>query len=96
MILAFDLNTYIPMSKVDQNMELAHRRDAVRNERFWFRRHLVAPENGVGEYEDICEQMSVQQILMGKGTYFPGLIPMIFAYLDATGCDPDARSRISE
>jgi hypothetical protein len=84
-ILAFDLNTYIPLSKVDENMDLAHRRNAVRNERFWFRRHLVVPEGGVPEYEDVAEQMSVQQILMGKGTYFPGLIPMIFAYLDATG-----------
>ena len=33
---------------------------------------------------------------MGKGTYFPGLIPMIFGYLDTTGCEPDAKARISE
>jgi glutamate--cysteine ligase catalytic subunit len=50
----------------------------------------------VPEYEDVAEQMSVQQILMGKGTYFPGLVPMIFAYLDATGCDTDTRKKIED
>lgn len=28
-ILAFDLNLYIPLSKVDDNMKRAHERDAV-------------------------------------------------------------------
>lgn len=36
-ILLFDLNLYIPLSKVDENMQIAHRRDAVRKEKFYFR-----------------------------------------------------------
>ena len=45
-ILAFDLNTYVPLSMVDENMQTAHRRDAASTERFWFRRHLVEPKGG--------------------------------------------------
>lgn len=37
-ILSFDLNFYIPINKVDENMETAHRRDAVLNEKFHFRK----------------------------------------------------------
>lgn len=37
-ILSFDLNFYIPINKVDENMETAHRRDAVLKEKFYFRK----------------------------------------------------------
>lgn len=37
-ILSFDLNFYIPIAKVDENMETAHRKDAVLNEQFYFRK----------------------------------------------------------
>lgn len=37
-ILSFDLNFYIPIVKVDENMEIAHRRDAVLQEKFYFRK----------------------------------------------------------
>ncbi|KAJ4396047.1 glutamate--cysteine ligase [Gnomoniopsis smithogilvyi] len=37
-ILSFDLNFYIPIVKVDENMETAHRRDAVLGEKFHFRK----------------------------------------------------------
>lgn len=37
-ILSFDLNFYIPIVKVDENMETAHRRDAVLQEKFYFRK----------------------------------------------------------
>lgn len=38
-ILSYDLNFYIPIAKVSENMETAHRRDAVLGEKFWFRRN---------------------------------------------------------
>ncbi|KAH8893235.1 glutamate-cysteine ligase [Thozetella sp. PMI_491] len=38
-ILSFDLNFYIPILKVDENMETAHRRDAVLEQKFYFRRN---------------------------------------------------------
>ena len=40
-ILHFDLNLYMPIAKVDENMEKAHVRDAVLGEKFHFRRHLL-------------------------------------------------------
>ncbi|EOD23039.1 gamma-glutamylcysteine synthetase, partial [Emiliania huxleyi CCMP1516] len=39
-ILAFDLNLYLPLTKVDENMRRAHLRDAVLQQRFWFRKHM--------------------------------------------------------
>lgn len=38
-ILSFDLNFYIPIRKVDENMERAHNLDAVLKDKFFFRRN---------------------------------------------------------
>jgi glutamate--cysteine ligase catalytic subunit len=38
-ILSFDLNFYIPIQRVDENMETAHTRDAVLQRKFWFRKN---------------------------------------------------------
>lgn len=37
-ILSFDLNFYIPIPRTTENMETAHKRDAVLNDKFWFRK----------------------------------------------------------
>ena len=39
-ILSFDLNFYIPIARVDENMETAHARDAVLEKRFHFRKNV--------------------------------------------------------
>jgi glutamate--cysteine ligase catalytic subunit len=41
-ILSFDLNFYIPITKVTENMATAHRRDAVLTEKFWFRKNVFS------------------------------------------------------
>ncbi|KAK9452391.1 glutamate-cysteine ligase-domain-containing protein [Limtongia smithiae] len=41
-ILSFRLNFYIPISKVDENMVRAQRRDAVLDEKFYFRKNIFA------------------------------------------------------
>lgn len=38
-ILSFDLNLYIPIQRVDENMETAHARNAVLEKKFWFRKN---------------------------------------------------------
>lgn len=38
-ILSFDLNFYIPIVKVDENMETAHARDGVLDKKFYFRKN---------------------------------------------------------
>lgn len=40
-ILAFNLNFYIPLSKVDENMKTAQVRDAARTKKFWFRKNII-------------------------------------------------------
>ncbi|KAK0614194.1 glutamate-cysteine ligase-domain-containing protein [Immersiella caudata] len=39
-ILSYNLNFYIPILRVDENMETAHARDAVLERKFWFRKNL--------------------------------------------------------
>ncbi|PNY27714.1 Glutamate-cysteine ligase, partial [Tolypocladium capitatum] len=41
-ILSFDLNFYIPIKKVDENMERAHAVDAVLREKFYFRKNPLS------------------------------------------------------
>ena len=38
-ILSFDLDFYIPIARVTENMETAHVRDAVNGQQFWFRKN---------------------------------------------------------
>jgi glutamate--cysteine ligase catalytic subunit len=38
-ILSFDLNFYIPIPKTDENIQTAHKRDAVLNDKFYFRKN---------------------------------------------------------
>ncbi len=50
-ILSFDLNFYIPIVKVDENMETAHARDAVLEKKFYFRKNPSpnrTPRSAVG------------------------------------------------
>lgn len=42
-ILSFDLNFYIPIQKVDENMERAHGVDAVLKDKFYFRKNPFPP-----------------------------------------------------
>lgn len=139
-ILVFDLNLYIPISKVDANMQRAHSRNAAAKGKFFFRRHMAPLEEGDSDYgkeyvsmfmraangseapappssdkEDIdgvssrrrqapCapgsseensfEEMTMEEIMCGKGGYFPGLIPLVHAFLDYINCDTVTRQRI--
>lgn len=52
-ILSFNLNFYIPIKRVSENMETAHIRDAVSTQKFWFRKnpfssHQPSKMNGTG------------------------------------------------
>lgn len=40
-ILSFDLNFYIPIQRTTENMETAHNRDAVLNDKFYFRKDVL-------------------------------------------------------
>ncbi|KAJ1460382.1 glutamate-cysteine ligase-domain-containing protein [Pelagophyceae sp. CCMP2097] len=109
-ILAFDLNFYLPLSRVDANMRRAQRRGAVKNEKFFFCRH-VAPPSPEGEeaedsrsfdaccaedFDESFEEMSCAEIIDGKGEYFPGLAPLAYAYLEYIGCDQASLEKIGK
>jgi glutamate--cysteine ligase catalytic subunit len=142
-ILAFDLNLYIPMSRVDANMQRAHSRNAAAKGKFFFRRHMAPLEEGDHGYgqeyksmftravngdtspyqadseemdntddsgvslrrrvapcgsgnseENSYGEMSMAEIMCGKGDFFPGLIPLVLAYLDHINCDKVTRKRV--
>jgi len=141
-ILTFDLNLYIPISKVDANMQRAHSRNAAAKGKFFFRRHMAPledgddgygvkyvsmfsraangdldeeaipakaeDENGVSQQrrsapiaggsgeENSYEEMTMAEIMTGKGDHFPGLIPLVRAYLDHIHCDSVTLNRLSE
>merc|ERR1711871_22056 len=139
-ILAFDLNLYLPLSRVDANMQRAHSRDAVRTSKFFFRRHMAPLEEGEDGYgvsfdpahsegtkkstpcdggdgededdsnynrrrmpcasggadENSFEEMSIEEIMLGKGEYFPGLVPVVYAYLDLIKCDSLTMERVEQ
>merc|ERR1712183_34160 len=142
-IIAFDLNLYIPMSRVDANMRRAHSRNASAKGKFFFRRHMAPlcegddgygvkyasmfsrevnsddgssdfnvsdePEDDSGvsrqrrtapmapgsDEENSYEEMTMSEIMSGKGDYFPGLIPLILSYLDHINCDAATMKRLS-
>jgi glutamate--cysteine ligase catalytic subunit len=154
-ILSFDLNLYIPLSRVDANMQRAHSRNASAKGKFFFRRHMApleegddgygvkyasmfsraangganggtngesqpssrtssssdvndqVDENGVSSHrrnapvapgsseENSYEEMTMAEIMTGKGDFFPGLIPLIQAYLDHINCDSATKQRLN-
>jgi len=139
-ILTFDLNLYIPISRVDTNMQRAHNRNAASTGNFFFRRHMAplqegddgygvkyvsmfssavpfingttgqtceVDEDGISQYrrtapvapgsdeENSYEEMTMAEIMTGKGDYFPGLIPLVRAYLDYISPDNFTMNRIN-
>ncbi|KAH6928169.1 hypothetical protein HPB50_012359 [Hyalomma asiaticum] len=78
-ILSYKLSFLIPISKVDQNMEAAQKRDAVRTQKFWFRSDILtcmsppslAPTLSPGgtEHHDYLSQMTINEIINGKPEY---------------------------
>eukprot|EP00978_Attheya_sp_CCMP212_P021837 scaffold64187_cov57-Attheya_sp.AAC.1 len=144
-ILTFDLNLYIPLSRVDANMQRAHSRNAAAKGKFFFRRHMAPLEKGDDGFgvkyssmfsraangqdtpsgskhdedddddgdgvsrqrrnapfapgsneENAYEEMTMAEIMTGKGDYFPGLIPLVCAYLDYINCDQTTLARVTE
>ncbi|KAF8629425.1 hypothetical protein AX15_003473 [Amanita polypyramis BW_CC] len=156
-ILTFTLTFYIPISKVDENMQRAQLRDAIHSQKFFFRKNIYAlghsesssvasssgstspteatmsaprrkdrklrncfppipiPENGFLEHREHVEQeyeeMTLEEIMNGKvsrcavllscdekcrnqGDNFPGLIGLVYAYVDTLDVGVDEMAKI--
>ena len=127
-ILSFDLNFYIPIARVDENMETAHARDAVLEKKFHFRKDPFQPRASraggsasgsnsptgprsrpptpCGPVEDEYRPMTINEIINGNPQRstgggqdddggFPGLIPLVEAYLDSVNVDVATRCELS-
>ena len=46
--------------------------------------------------ESCYEEMTMDEIFNGKGKYFPGLIPLVYAYLDFLDTDPETFKRVDQ
>ncbi|GBE81136.1 Glutamate--cysteine ligase [Sparassis crispa] len=140
-ILSHNLNLYIPISKVDENMARAQKRDAVGSQKFYFRKSMILPgdvspsssvcssgattpvdphrtngipkkdrilrncfplvpkpEDGVldGSIEDEYTEMTIQEIMNGKTDTFPGLIPLVYAYLETLDVSEEERHQFDQ
>ncbi|KAL0482831.1 glutamate-cysteine ligase catalytic subunit [Acrasis kona] len=91
-IIAFDLDFYMPLSRVDMNMALAHKRDAVNCEKFVFRTNIQDKSA-----DAIYSQLTIGEIMNGKGDEFVGLIPLVVKYLDGlTDLDAQGRNQLNQ
>ncbi|XP_022366424.1 glutamate--cysteine ligase catalytic subunit isoform X2 [Enhydra lutris kenyoni] len=104
-ILSYKLDFLIPLSKVDENMKVAQKRDAVLRGMFYFRKDICKGGNtvvdGYGKAQNSTEQaleeyalMSIDTIINGKEGVFPGLIPILNSYLENMEVDVDTRCSI--
>jgi len=79
-ILSYKWNLLMPISKVDENMKRAQKRDAVRTQKFWWRKDIFTVCSDNKEPE--VTEMSVDEILNGiPGSDYQGLIALVRDYL---------------
>ena len=69
------INMYVPISKVDENMERAMKIDAATKVKFWWRKNLnMESEDDFGEY-------TIAEIMLGKEAEIEGLVPRLQRYI---------------
>ncbi|KAM3966577.1 glutamate--cysteine ligase [Aphomia sociella] len=105
-ILSYQLNFVMPISKVDENMQRAQRRDACLKQKFWWRRDVGAPSTTSPttptppqrptEHADQYAEMTIDEIVNGKDGVFPGLIPLIESYLSGMDVDADTHCSVQQ
>lgn len=74
LILTYKLNLLIPISKVDENLLEAQKRDSAKRSRFWFRREIF------GCSDSTAILMTANEIINGNSD-FQGLVPLLRSYL---------------
>lgn len=67
-ILSYKLNLLIPISKVDQNMVRAQKRDAVKVEKFWFRHDITSDSKSTvsDNIQSEYTEFTINEIINGK------------------------------
>jgi glutamate--cysteine ligase catalytic subunit len=97
LIVNTKINTYIPISKVDENMKVAHRRGAVTQEKFYFRKYLTKESTPSDVADpDEYELMTIDEIINGKAGGFAGLIPTMKKFLDTQSIPTSTRQQLDK
>jgi len=91
-LLVFDLDFKVPLSKVDDNMNRAQTPNSVSEEKFWFRGHVLPSRKPL----DSSQEMTMNEIINGRGSEFPWLVPLCYVYLEHIQCDPTSFARIDQ
>ncbi|ODQ63103.1 GCS-domain-containing protein [Nadsonia fulvescens var. elongata DSM 6958] len=86
-IISYNLNLYMPLSMVDANMKTAHKRNAVIDEKFYFRSNLANDDESIASVS--FNQLSVDEIINGSANKFIGLVPLIKQYLHSISVPVD-------
>ena len=60
-----------------------------------YRMHQLMESVPIEETPHVLLGMTMEEIMCGKGDYFPGLVPLVFAYLDYINCDHLTRERLT-
>ncbi|KAH3844898.1 hypothetical protein DPMN_087164, partial [Dreissena polymorpha] len=109
-ILTFGLKFIIPLTKVDENLKRSFKRDAVLEQKFYFRKDILtdcSPPEAEDAVIQCCDggkkcniqdqytQLSINDIIHGKED-FPGLLPLIENYMDMVEIDVDTRCTIKQ
>ncbi|CAG2118201.1 unnamed protein product, partial [Medioppia subpectinata] len=111
-VLKYKLNFIIPISKIDQNMSTAVKRDAVNRSKFWFRKDIFTQNtsqdvnNNTNSFKTNYEryeseeesyiEMSINEIMNGYGNEFPGLIPLIRDYVKDLLLDAQTYNKVQQ
>lgn len=94
-ILTFDLNLYIPLSRVDANMQRAHGRNAAAKGKFFFRRHMAPLEKGDDGFDE--QYTSMFSTVNGKKDSLPTVFSGAdLSALNITSTDATPSEGVSE
>nr|QHX41528.1 glutamate--cysteine ligase catalytic subunit-like [Octopus vulgaris] len=94
-IVTFKLDLLIPITKVEENISIAQKRDAINKEKFYFKKDIHKDFAGCELTDDIYTLMTINDIMNGKDD-FPGFIPLIHKYLDYIDYDANGRPQIMQ
>jgi glutamate--cysteine ligase catalytic subunit len=96
-MLSFNLNMVMPISKIDENMQRAQKRDACLNQKFYFRKNIERNAETISDAAaaDELVEMTVNEIVNGSDR-FPGCIQLIKDYLSNLDVDVDTQCTIKQ
>ncbi|WFD43367.1 glutamate--cysteine ligase [Malassezia psittaci] len=93
-ILHFGLNFYMPISKVDVNMQRAQLRDAIHTQKFFFT-SCQAPCDSSKAGEREIKEFTLTELFQGNGTeQMPGFVSLVRQLLDTMQLELEERQQL--